>query len=178
MTPARPKTGSSVASSLSLSSLPTMSVASSCNGSQLNAIVQRRAQLRAQLAVVQAELGACPEMAMAPPRVCACGPGRRATPSPSLPVAALRRTEISTTTHAATQPGSCTDMYSRQRGTRPELSAAIPPAIRTGASSSMSAHRLPGALQDGRYAFWPKQLPVRSTRCSNPDEELALPHFH
>eukprot|EP00966_Prymnesium_polylepis_P151860 3508398-Prymnesium_polylepis.2 len=80
---------------------------------------------------------------------------------------------LSTTVHAASQPGMGTDTRrtnpvpqtrQEQIAARAQLQKVIPPSVRVDALPPLAAGKLPGALQEGRYAFWPKQLPGAASR--------------
>ena len=156
---ARPNTSSSrPGTASSLSSLPSMSsMGSSLNGAQLAALVQRRGQLRAQMQRVDQMQS----------RIAPSGGGSSAPPTAPPQSAA----------HVARQPqhqhqhhpcgGTLAQLHSQQAScaldTRPAGSCgqrATTASATTGqaATSQPPQPQLPGALQPGRYAFWPKGL--------------------
>ena len=71
--------------------------------------------------------------------------------------------------HAATQPGMGTDIRRWRSAPNEKVGGtgrlpAIPPSVLVDSRAPYTASPLPGALQQGRYAFWPKQLPGAASR--------------
>ena len=155
----RPKTGTSVA----LSSVDSMSVSSrnsSLNGSQLNALIQRRSQLRAQLGVVEGQLQALPPSTArtASSQSISGFVGAGHGPTPSVINGQQRAAERAAlpgnpapTPMITVQP---IDAGSRVAAMRPKQTPQPPD----------SADALPGAMRPGHYAFWPKRLPANQNR--------------
>jgi len=151
----RPKTGMS-ASSVAYSAIGSMSSASqSATGSQLNALVARRSQLRAQLSAVEHQLATMPPSTAgsvatrsyahaAPPAKFATGP----LPAPI--------------TIYRNPPKDAADGNAVLRAAAEQKRAAA-----IAASSGGTDDSLPGAMRPGRYAFWPKRLPGASAHRSS-----------
>ena len=116
---------------------------SSLNGAQLAALVSRRGQLRSQMARVDRQMSQLP-----PSR------GGSSAPPTAPPQSAPHMAPQPQTVGRALQPVGDTlaRLHSQQR--------AATASVTTGrAAASQHPHqRLPGALQPGRYAFWPKGL--------------------
>lgn len=132
---ARPKTGAS----LSFSSAASVSAASSLSGGALDALVARRSQLRSQLAAVERELAVCPPRSSAPS-------------TPLQPYSSLRPIDKG-------MPPSLQPVPPRDSGAKQLSSKHTAASTFSGAEDS-----LPGAMQAGRYAFWPKRLPGAQSR--------------
>ena len=142
---ARPCTSNSrPGTASSLSSLPTMSsMGSSLNGAQLAALVSRRGQLRAQMARVDRQMSQLP-----PSR------GGSSAPPTAPPQAAPSTAPQPQPVRCALHPVGDTlaQLHAQQR-------AAVAGGTTGRPGASQPPHqRLPGALQPGRYAFWPKGL--------------------
>merc|ERR1712087_494702 len=177
---ARPDTSCSQksAQSLALSSLPSMSVASSCNGSELMALVQRRQRLHVQMRRVERELQTLGHASAA-----SSDPARGAE-RPKAPRAALRarRAELQyqmrhekpgykVRVAVGEQPSSSRELprISEEGASLRPSSACISAAGHTSAATiqrapSRTTPTIPGALEAGRYAFWPKLLPGAKLR--------------
>lgn len=142
----RPNTSSSrPGTASSLSSLPTMSsMGSSLNGAQLAALVSRRGQLRSQMARVDRQMSQLPPSrggSSAPPT---------APPQSAGPHVAQQPQPVGRAPHPCGD--TLARLHSQQR-------AATASGTTGRAAASQAPHqRLPGALQPGRYAFWPKGL--------------------
>lgn len=154
----RPTTAASVA----CSSISSMSCGSSCNGAELAALVQRRSQLRSQMQRVDAQLSQLqtpPMTASSSSSAPALGPvgagaayygAVRAAPQHARPRCGAAR-------HGClldeTRPPTC----SSNCGAKQPRSYALPAAA-LATPPNLSQSHLPGALAEGRYAFWPKTL--------------------
>ena len=141
----RPNTSSSrPGTASSLSSLPTMSsMGSSLNGAQLAALVSRRGQLRSQMARVDRQMSQLPPSrggSSAPPTA----------PPQSAPHMAQQPQPVGRALHPCGD--TLARLHSQQRA------ATASGATGRAAASQPPHQRLPGALQPGRYAFWPKGL--------------------
>ena len=144
----RPTTSSSRPStSASLSSLPTMSsMGSSLNGAQLAALVQRRGQLRAQMQSVDRQMS----------RI---APSSSSAPSTAPPQSAPHMAHQPRPVGRASRP--CGDTFAQLHSHRASCHAAASSTTTRRAAASQPPQpqlTLPGALQPGRYAFWPKGL--------------------
>ena len=157
---ARPDTASS---RVSCSSLGSMSVGSSLNGAELAALVQRRSQIRSQMARVDRQL------ANVAPSACS------ATPPSTAPSGAVRGplhpvgrgppgTAGGGPRSQSLQAGCALDggrppAGSYQQRCSASAAAAPPPVVSAAAAPPRCAEpQLPSSLQPGRYAFFPKGL--------------------
>ena len=145
----RPRT----AASLSLSSVGSMSISSkqsSLNGSQMNALVQRRSVLRTQMAMVEQQLAALPPSTAG---------SNAAASMPAAPAAPIRL-QSSPILSGAPRKGAPPRMVP----VPPRESKVVVASVRTAPPPSSYEDALPGAMRPGRYAFWPKRLPANQNR--------------
>lgn len=141
---------------MALSSIASQSAASSSlDGSQLNALVARRAALRSQLVIVENQLATIPSTAASSSvSVSQAAPsgGGRLHAGRSGPLAA----PITSHQHPPRGPGAA-QAISMANAKGAAAAPAMSAMIRTEES-------LPGAMRPGRYAFWPKRLPGAQSR--------------
>ena len=122
---------------------------SSLNGSELNALVARRAALRSQLATVEQQLAALPST---------CASSTYSTGSPRVGGGIPPRHVA-----AGPLPPPITMYQTSARSAAPAAKSAVTRALESkrggsGGGGGVEA-RLPAAMQPGNYAFWPKHLP-------------------
>ena len=119
---------------------------SSLNGSELNALVARRAALRSQLAPVEQQLAALPST---------CASSTYSTGSPRVGGGVPPRHVA-----AGPLPPPITMYQTSARSAAPAAKSAVTRALESkrGGGGGVEA-RLPAAMQPGNYAFWPKRLP-------------------
>ena len=143
----RPRTGG--ASSVAFSEVRSIAsvASSSLDGSQLNALVARRSQLRAQLGVVETQLKQMPPSTAGGSSQYSGAPvfPRQMLASGPLP-APITRFQTPAREGAA---GKAQQLLRAMEPARPQAVPAI----------SASEDGLPGAMRPGNYAFWPKRLP-------------------
>ena len=145
--PERPGTSASIALS-SIGSLASRTTASSASGSRLNELVHRRSQLRAQLQLVEQQLQHCPPSTAAGSvggaHADARGGGGGGGPA---------RSAATPSSHPRLRPTPAREPKAPNMPPVPPMTRAqLPPP-------SSADEALPGAMQPGRYAFWPKRLP-------------------
>ena len=152
----RPTTAASVA----CSSISSMSCGSSCNGSELAALVQRRSQIRAQMHRVDSQLRQVQTPPMTASSSSSAHPYGAGAYDGAVPRAAPRhgsRPRCGAARHGClldeTRPPTCSSNCGAKQPSCYSLPAA---ALATPPNPSQS--HLPGALAEGRYAFWPKTL--------------------
>jgi len=153
------------ASSMALSSLPPLSVASSCSGSELAALVQRKQQIRSQLQRIQLQLDhACSA------RSEVAGDGRprqraiqrhghmlrakQAELQYQMRRVALNSAGMPKTNHAGKTSAAGYGGFESSKQKTMNAESLYVLTQRDGGRQSVV-----GALEPGRYAFWPKTLP-------------------
>ena len=154
-----PPTPASVALS-SVGSFSVGSQASSLSGSKLNALIERRSVLRAQMAIVENQLATMPPSttpsvaSRAPPSVAHCREGGSSSvaqmPAPMGPAMSLQGKLVIPS--VPVQPISIKTDIRR-------IPTQVPRSMSSGFDET-----LPGAMRPGRYAFWPKRLPGAGSR--------------
>ena len=122
----------------------------SMTGSQINALIQQRSALRAQLSMVEQQLKEYPASSSGlPTRGASRGPLAVMAPSLDGPL----RAKINPV--PPREPPGSHKLLQQKSGALRSPAAAGP----LGGEPA-----LPGAMQPGRYAFWPKRLPGAASR--------------
>mmetsp|Transcript_16158 Transcript_16158/g.34693 ORF Transcript_16158/g.34693 Transcript_16158/m.34693 type:complete len:215 (+) Transcript_16158:318-962(+) len=179
----RPSTACSAASSscskastMTLSSIPSISLASSCNSADYRTLLQRRQQIYAQVEKIQGQLAPYEGHGMAT----SIGVGDRRAKSASVPTASLRarQAELQFQMRNATRHS---DLRLNEQALRQLLKAkhSLPATSQGATAQDVAVPKAPpsqeasqyvlvrpaqrtatvGSLEPGRYAFWPKSLP-------------------
>ena len=138
---------------------------SSLNGSELNALVARRAALRSQLATVEQQLAALPST---------CASSTYSTGSPRVGGGVPPRHVA-----AGPLPPPITMYQTSARSAAPAAKSAVTRALESkrggsGGGGGVEA-RLPAAMQPGNYAFWPKRLPGAASSSRRARAAAAAP---